>query len=137
MEVWYPIFILERKTSFWICKVLIPPWLRVTITLVWIDHNLHGTTFTHPIRNTKAFLKGQVAECFVHFCTFYPYWLQDIALYLGKSRNSPYTLFKSKKSSQWKYHTPLISICIHTREAKLVILDKICRHPWFHWSNSS
>ena len=43
---------------------------------------------------------------------------------------SAVTLFKSKKSSQWKWHTsiPSISICVHTIEAKLVIVGKICQH---------
>ena len=42
------------------------------------------------------------------------------------------TLFKSKKSSEWKWHTslPSISICLHAREAKLDIVDKICQHPF-------
>ena len=42
------------------------------------------------------------------------------------------TLFKLKKSSEWKWHTVIasISVCIHSRDSKFVIIDKICRHPF-------
>ena len=42
------------------------------------------------------------------------------------------TLFKSLKSSKWKWHTVIasISVCIHSRGSKFVIIDKICRHPF-------
>ena len=42
------------------------------------------------------------------------------------------TLFKFKKSSEWKCHTMItsISVCIQTRDSKFVIIDKFCRHSF-------
>ena len=52
--------------------------------------------------------------------------------YSQPKKVQPLTLFKFKKSSEWKWHTVItsISVCIQTRDSKFVIIDKFCRHPF-------